>query len=293
MRSSMKPVSTLAGDEVRVLQRTGEERRVGFHRPYLDPAAGACEGGRGILARLAHGRSAWRSSDRRTARSRRPARRRYRRGTPSGRRRWVSGPVEGRKPLSGFSAYSRASIGVAVALDRVLRQRQRFARRHAQLPFDQIEAGDRLGDRVLDLQARVHFHEPDAVGAQALRRIGDEFDRAGAHIAHGLGRLDRRAVTAARVASSMPGAGASSITFWWRRCSEQSRSNRCTTLPWVSPNTCTSIWRGRGDIFLEQHAVVAEAALRLAPGRTPDAAAKSRTRHRPCACPCRRRRRPP
>ena len=26
----------------------------------------------------------------------------------------------------------------------------------------------------------------------------------------------------------MPGAGASSITFWWRRCSEQSRSKRCT-----------------------------------------------------------------
>ena len=31
---------------------------------------------------------------------------------------------------------------------------------------------------------------------------------------------------ASRVAASMPGAGASSITFWWRRCSEQSRSNR-------------------------------------------------------------------
>ena len=40
----------------------------------------------------------------------------------------------------------------------------------AQLPFDQVEAGDRLGDRVLDLQAGVHLHEPDAVGAQALAR---------------------------------------------------------------------------------------------------------------------------
>ena len=47
----------------------------------------------------------------------------------------------------------------------------------------------------------------------------------------------------------MPGAGASSITFWWRRCSEQSRSNRWTTLPWLSPNTCTSIWRGRWIYF--------------------------------------------
>ena len=50
--------------------------------------------------------------------------------------------------------------------------------------------------------------------------------------------------TASRVPSSMPGAGASSITFWWRRWSEQSRSNRWTTLPLLSPNTCTSMWRG-------------------------------------------------
>ena len=49
----------------------------------------------------------------------------------------------------------------------VLRQRQLFAARHAQLPFDQILAGDLLGDRMLDLQPGVHFHEPDAVGAQA------------------------------------------------------------------------------------------------------------------------------
>ena len=44
----------------------------------------------------------------------------------------------------------------------LLRQRQRLARGHAQLPLDQIEAGDHLGHRVLDLQARVHFHEVEA-----------------------------------------------------------------------------------------------------------------------------------
>ena len=54
--------------------------------------------------------------------------------------------------------------------DLVLRQRQRLAGGDAQLPFDQIEAGDHLGDRMLDLQAGVHLHEPDAVGAQALAR---------------------------------------------------------------------------------------------------------------------------
>src|SRR3546814_4586143 len=65
------------------------------------------------------------------------------------------------------------------AVDRefVLRQRDRLARRDAQLPFDKVDAGDLLGHRMLDLQPRVHFHEPDAVGAQALRRVGDELDR--------------------------------------------------------------------------------------------------------------------
>ncbi len=41
-------------------------------------------------------------------------------------------------------------------------------------------AGDLLGHRMLDLQPRVHFHEPDAVGAEALASVGDELDRAGA-----------------------------------------------------------------------------------------------------------------
>jgi hypothetical protein len=124
------------------------------------------------------------------------------------------------------------------------RKRQRLAGRHAQLQLDEIEAGDRLGNRVLHLQARVHLHEPEAVLAQPAGAVGDELDRARAAIADGAGRLDRRPPMAARTAGGMPGAGASSITFWWRRCSEQSRSNRWTTLPWASPKTCTSIWRG-------------------------------------------------
>ena len=62
----------------------------------------------------------------------------------------------------------------------------------------------------------------------------------------------------------MPGAGASSITFWLRRCSEQSRSNRCTTLPWLSPNTCTSMWRGRAITFSSRTRASPNAASRLA-----------------------------
>ena len=74
----------------------------------------------------------------------------------------------------------------------ILHQRQRLAARHAQLPFDQIGAGDRLGHGMFDLKPGVHFHEPDAVGAQALRGVGDEFNRARADVIDGAGRTDRR-----------------------------------------------------------------------------------------------------
>ena len=54
---------------------------------------------------------------------------------------------------------------------------------------------------------------------------------------------------AARCSSLIVGAGASSSTFWWRRCVEQSRSKKCSTVPWVSPMTCTSMWRPDSTYF--------------------------------------------
>ena len=81
--------------------------------------------------------------------------------------------------------------GMAAKPDLVLRFRQDFAGGDPQLPFDEIDAGDHFGDGVLDLQPRVHLHEPEAVGSQPPRRIDDELDRAGAGIVDGPGRLDR------------------------------------------------------------------------------------------------------
>ena len=108
--------------------------------------------------------------------------------------------------------------------DRVLRERQRLAGGDAQLPLDQVEAGDHLGHRVLDLQAGVHLQE-----VEVRRRVDDELDRAGADVADRARGRDRGRAHARRgVASVRPGAGASSMTFWWRRWTEQSRSNRCT-----------------------------------------------------------------
>ena len=78
-----------------------------------------------------------------------------------------------RRAVNLEPAGGRQEVGIGVlsadaCLDRMavdaqfmLLKRQRLARRHPQLPLDKIEPGDRLGDRVLDLQPRVHLHEEE------------------------------------------------------------------------------------------------------------------------------------
>ena len=68
--------------------------------------------------------------------------------------------------------------GVAGELYLLLLQPERLAARDAQLQFDQIEPGDRLGDGMLDLQPRIHLHEIEFAVA-----IEQEFERAGALVA--------------------------------------------------------------------------------------------------------------
>ena len=64
---------------------------------------------------------------------------------------------------------------VAAEGDRVLRQTQDFSAGDADLLFHEVDSGDELGHRVLDLQAGVHLHEEELVGP--VRRH-DELDRA-------------------------------------------------------------------------------------------------------------------
>ena len=54
---------------------------------------------------------------------------------------------------------------------------QRLPHRHPQLPLDQVQASDLLGDGMLDLEARVHLQKVE----RAL--LHQELDRAGVHIA--------------------------------------------------------------------------------------------------------------
>ena len=67
------------------------------------------------------------------------------------------------------------------------REGQRPPGGHRQLHLDQVDAGDHLGDGVLDLQAGVHLEE-----VEALVAVDEELDGAGAGVADARRRRDRR-----------------------------------------------------------------------------------------------------
>src|SRR6516162_10726656 len=79
---------------------------------------------------------------------------------------------------------------MTVETDILLRQRQLFAGSDPELPSHEIEPGNRLRHRVLDLEPRVHLDEPEAIGPQGSAPVSNELDRAGADIADRLGGLD-------------------------------------------------------------------------------------------------------
>ncbi len=146
----------------------------------------------------------------------------------------------------------------------VLGGRKFFAGRHAQLPFDEIGAGDRFRHRMLHLQARVHFHEPEAVCLQPFRGIGNELDGTGADVTDGLGRLHRR--LAHRLAHRVGHA---------RRCGFldhllMAALQRAIALKQMDDIAVTvpkhlhlnMPWAG--DVFLDQHARIAEGRLAFA-----------------------------
>ena len=80
------------------------------------------------------------------------------------------------------SAFNRP----AIALHVLLRERQGLASGYANHQLHQVQAGDALGHRMLDLQARVHLQE-----VKALVLADHKFNRAGALVIHGLGKQHR------------------------------------------------------------------------------------------------------
>ena len=68
-------------------------------------------------------------------------------------------PDRGQETATRVFAVDARLDGVTLQADRGLLEWQAFARSNTQLPFNEIETGDKFGDRMLDLQARVHLHE--------------------------------------------------------------------------------------------------------------------------------------
>jgi hypothetical protein len=84
------------------------------------------------------------------------------------------------------------------------------AARDADLRLDQIDAGDALGDGVLDLDARIDLDEIELAGVGVLQ----ELDGAGGLVAHGAADLQRRLAQRRRARVSLKNAaGARSTTF--------------------------------------------------------------------------------
>ena len=102
-----------------------------------------------------------------------------------GRAGAVIRPGEGRKSLSGSSALIRHSKAWPRVAMSSWRERQRLAGGDADLLLDQVDAGDQLGDRVLDLDAGVDLDEVEVVVG-----VDQELAGAGVDVAGGLGQPD-------------------------------------------------------------------------------------------------------
>ncbi len=125
-----------------------------------------------LAAGAVRGRSPWRASDR----SRRRPPSRARRPSPSRTSGWSAGSNAASVPGGGKEPCGRI-FGVEASLDGVPREgdvglvvAEGFARGDAQLLAHEVDAGDLLGDRVLDLEAGVHLEEEELAGTRRRRR---------------------------------------------------------------------------------------------------------------------------
>ena len=120
-------------------------------------------------------------------------------------------PGLGAKSRAGSSALTRHSIAQPAKRDVGLRDAQSLARGDRDLLGDEVDAGDRLGHRMLHLDARVHLEKVE------LSRCGvdEKLDGAGAAILKTRGEPHAPPRAAARATRrGNPGAGVSSMSFW-------------------------------------------------------------------------------
>ena len=128
---------------------------------------------------------------------------------------------------------------MAAQLDVALRERQLLAARDADLLLHDVDAGDHLGHRMLDLHARVHLDEVE------LAVLVQELEGAGAASSRSAGRPRRSAspISAISVAA-MPGAGRLLDHLLVAALHRAVALPSQTALPWLSASTWISTWRG-------------------------------------------------
>jgi hypothetical protein len=180
----------LARDHIGITQSLHQKGRIGLHWPAFDLRRHGAQSGDGLCA--VGGMVDQLGQHGVVMRADRIALRKAGVHAAMGQAEVVQNANAGQKPVRGIFGIEAGLYRMAVQDNLILRQGQGLAISHADLPCDQIDVGDRLGHGVFDLQPRVHFHEPDAVGAQALAGVGNEFHRARADIVHSSRRPHRR-----------------------------------------------------------------------------------------------------
>ena len=135
-----------------------------------------------LVARRRRARSASRSSGRRRRRPRRPPRRRRRRGCPSAGGGARSGPPAGGRSSDPPRRAAPRRRGLRTLVTVCC---ERLAGGDPELLADDVDAGDELGHRVLDLDAAVQLEEVE------VAPVEHELDGAGAAVADRAAERDR------------------------------------------------------------------------------------------------------
>ena len=136
-------------------------------------------------------------------------------------------------------------LGVDARLDRVAAQEhvallelERQAGGDLELAAHDVDARHELGDRVLDLDARVHLEEvPAAVGRE------QELRRAGADVADGLGEPQRGGAELAAQLAADAGRGRLLDHLLVAALHRAVALAEVEPAPWASRRICTSTWR--------------------------------------------------
>ncbi len=149
--------------------------------------------------------------------------------------------------------------GMAVDVEIGPAFRQDLAVRDADLPFDQIEPGNIFRHRMLDLKSRIHFHEIEVAG-----RVEQEFHGSRAAIIDGAGGGGCRIIHALPQGIGQAGSGCLLYDLLVPALDRAIALEKRDTIAVAIGKDLHFHMPWPFEIFLDQHAVIAEGGKRLA-----------------------------